>query len=163
MMRALIVDDEPLPRERVRTLLAAHRDIEVVGECRDGREAVDMILVERPALVFLDIQMPELDGFEVIRAISDEYLPAIVFITAFDEYAIRAFEVNAIDYLLKPINAERFEQAARRAVGRLSQANPSVPTPGFLSCAPPTWTGLTRRIITCAYTFRGASIWCVRR
>jgi two-component system LytT family response regulator len=129
MIRALIVDDEPLPRERVRTLLAAHRDIEVIGECRDGREAVDMILAARPDLVFLDIQMPELDGFEVIKVISDDYLPAVVFITAFDAYAIRAFEVNAIDYLLKPINAERFEQAAQRAIERLSQPNSSEASP----------------------------------
>ena len=129
MMRALIVDDEPLPRERVRTLLAAHREIEMIGECCDGQDAVSRILAERPDLVFLDIQMPELDGFEVIKAISDEYLPAIVFVTAFDEYAIRAFEVNAIDYLLKPINAARFEQAVQRAIDRLNQAHPQESTP----------------------------------
>lgn len=129
MIRALIVDDEPLPRERVRTLLAERPDIELIGECRDGREAVNVILAERPDLIFLDIQMPALDGFEVIEAISAEYLPAIVFITAFDEYAIRAFEVNAIDYLLKPINAARFEQALRRATDRLNQSNANVPAP----------------------------------
>jgi len=123
MIRVLIVDDEPLPRERIRTLLAERRDIEMVGECGDGQEAVDIILAARPDLVFLDIQMPELDGFEVIKAISDEDLPAIVFVTAFDEYAIRAFEVNAIDYLLKPINAARFEKAVRRAIDRLTQSN----------------------------------------
>lgn len=123
MIRALIVDDEPLPRERIRTLLAEHRDIAVIGECRDGQEAANTILAERPDLVFLDIQMPELDGFEVIQAISDEDLPAIVFVTAFDEYAIRAFEVNAIDYLLKPINAARFEKAVRRAIDRLANSN----------------------------------------
>lgn len=121
MIRALIIDDEPLLRERVRTLLTEYRDIELVGECRDGQEAANMILAERPDLIFLDIQMPELDGFEVIKAISDEYLPAIVFITAFDEYAIRAFEVNAIDYLLKPINESRFEQAMQRTIDRLKQ------------------------------------------
>lgn len=123
MIRVLIVDDEPLPRERIRTLLAERRDIEIVGECGDGQEAVDIILAARPDLVFLDIQMPELDGFEVIQAISDEDLPAIVFVTAFDEYAIRAFEVNAIDYLLKPINAARFEKAVRRAIDRITQSN----------------------------------------
>lgn len=123
-MRALIIDDEPLPRERVRTLLEAHREIELIGECHDGQEAVSRILNERPDLVFLDIQMPELNGFEVIRALSGEYLPAIVFVTAFDEYAIRAFEVNAIDYLLKPINAARFEQAVQRAKNRFNQSNP---------------------------------------
>jgi two-component system, LytTR family, response regulator len=125
MIRALIVDDEPLPRERIRTLLAEIRNVEVVGECRDGQEAVNAILAERPDLVFLDIQMPELDGFEVIKAVSNEFLPAIVFVTSFDEYAIRAFEVNAIDYLLKPINAARFEKAVLRAIDRLSQPNVS--------------------------------------
>jgi two-component system LytT family response regulator len=105
----------------------------VIGECRDGQEAATMILAERPELVFLDIQMPELDGFEVIRAISDEYLPAIVFVTAFDEYAIRAFEVNAIDYLLKPINAARFETAVQRAVDRFNQANGREPNRELLA------------------------------
>ncbi|HKG21587.1 MAG TPA: response regulator, partial [Blastocatellia bacterium] len=100
MIRALIVDDEPLSRERIRTLLRERRNVEVIGECRDGQEAVNAILAERPDLVFLDIQMPELDGFEVIKAIGNEFMPAIVFVTSFDEYAIRAFEVNAIDYLL---------------------------------------------------------------
>jgi two-component system LytT family response regulator len=121
MIRALIVDDEPLPRERIRTLMAEHREVELIGECQDGQEAVSAILSQRPDLVFLDIQMPALDGFEVIKAISVEYLPAVIFITAFDEYAIRAFEVNAIDYLLKPINAARFNQAMLRAIARLAQ------------------------------------------
>ena len=129
MIRALIVDDEPLPRERIRTLLAEHREVELIGECQDGQEAVSTILTRRPDLVFLDIQMPALDGFEVIRAISGEYLPAIIFVTAFDEYAIRAFEVNAIDYLLKPINAARFNQAMLRAIARLVQPAASG-TPG---------------------------------
>jgi two-component system, LytTR family, response regulator len=127
MIRVLIIDDEPLPRERIRTLLAEHRNVEVVGECRDGLEAVNSILAGRPDLIFLDIQMPELDGFEVIKAISHEYLPAIIFVTAFDQYAIRAFDVNAIDYLLKPINAARFETAVRRAIERLAEANPHEP------------------------------------
>lgn len=126
MIRTLIVDDEPLPRERIRTLLAEHPDLEVIGECQDGQEAANTILVERPDLVFLDIQMPELDGFEVIKAIGAEYLPAIVFVTAFDEHAIRAFEVNAIDYLLKPINAARFEKAVLRAIDRLKHFSPMV-------------------------------------
>ena len=127
MIRALIVDDEPLPRERIRTLLEEHRDVEVIAECRDGQEAVNTILAERPDLVFLDIQMPELDGFEVIKAIGPEYLPAIIFVTAFDEHAIRAFEVNAIDYLLKPINAARFEKAVLRALDRLVQSGAREP------------------------------------
>jgi two-component system, LytTR family, response regulator len=121
MIRALIADDEPLPRERIRTLLAEHSDIEVIGECGDGQEALQTILSERPELVFLDIQMPELDGFEVIKALGPDDLPAIIFVTAFDKYAIRAFEVNAMDYLLKPINAARFEKTVRRALERLAQ------------------------------------------
>jgi two-component system, LytTR family, response regulator len=130
MIRTLIVDDEPLPRERVRTLLAEHGGVEVIGECRDGREAVKAILDARPDLIFLDVQMPELDGFEVIEAvsaISPADLPAIVFVTAYNEYALRAFEVSALDYLLKPINAERFARAVRRALDRL--ARPAAPNP----------------------------------
>ncbi len=124
MIRALIVDDEPLPRERIRTLLAARSDVDVVGECSDGEEAVVAIVSEQPDLVFLDIQMPELDGFEVISALEGESLPAIVFVTAYDEYAIKAFEVDAIDYLLKPVQPERFEQALSRAISRIQ--NPSI-------------------------------------
>ena len=123
MIRALIVDDEPLPRERIRTLLAERSDVDVVGECSDGEEAVAAIVSEQPDLVFLDIQMPELDGFEVIAALEGESLPAIVFVTAYDEYAIKAFEVDAIDYLLKPVQPERFEQALSRAITRIQ--NPS--------------------------------------
>lgn len=123
MIRALIVDDEPLPRERIRSLLAEHRDVEVIGECRDGQEALQAMESERPDLIFLDIQMPELDGFEVLKAIAPEHLPAIIFVTAFDEYAVRAFEVNVMDYLLKPINPARFEKAVRRALDRLAQPN----------------------------------------
>jgi two-component system LytT family response regulator len=123
MIRTLIVDDEPLPRERIRTLLAEFPAVEVIGESRDGQEAVQNILSKRPDLVLLDIQMPELDGFDVIQAIDPYHLPAIIFVTAFDEYAIRAFEVNAIDYLLKPINAARFEKALTRALERLAQTD----------------------------------------
>ncbi len=120
MIRALIVDDEPLPRERIRSLLESHGEIEVVGECEDGEEAVTAIEAESPDLVFLDIQMPELDGFEVVSALRSEQLPAIIFVTAYDEYAIKAFEVDAIDYLLKPVSPERFEQALERATSRLA-------------------------------------------
>ncbi|MBS1789292.1 MAG: response regulator transcription factor [Acidobacteria bacterium] len=123
MIRTMIMDDEPLARERIRTLLADHHDITVIGECRDGQEAVNAILANRPDLIFLDVQMPEMDGFEVIQSISDEYTPATVFVTAFDEHAIRAFEVNAIDYLLKPIDAARFEKTVLRVITRLSSTN----------------------------------------
>lgn len=120
-IRALIVDDEPLARERIRTLLAEAPDVQVVGECGDGVEAVRVIGSEKPDLVFLDIQMPELDGFEVLEAVGIEEAPVIVFITAFDEFALRAFEVSAVDYLLKPIEPARFTQALARVQERLAR------------------------------------------
>jgi two-component system LytT family response regulator len=116
--RALIVDDEALARERVRTLLAGASGITVVAECSGGREAVEKILAERPDLVLLDVQMPDLDGFEVLEAVASEWLPAVIFVTAYDEYAIKAFDVHAIDYLLKPIEPERFRKALARVQKR---------------------------------------------
>jgi two-component system LytT family response regulator len=118
-LRAVIVDDEPLARERIRTLLADYPDWTLAAECGDGLEAVAAIERERPDLVFLDIQMPELDGFEVLDALGPGSAPAIIFVTAFDEFALRAFEVSAVDYLLKPIDSSRFQQALDRARGRL--------------------------------------------
>ncbi len=109
-IRVLIVDDEALARERVRTLLATDPGVTILGECTGGREAVEAILEHHPDLVFLDVQMPDLDGFQVLEALGDD-LPAIVFVTAYDEYAPRAFEVHALDYLLKPIEPERFGRA----------------------------------------------------
>jgi two-component system LytT family response regulator len=114
-IRTLIVDDEPLGRERMRSLLEAEPDIAIVGECRDGREAVDAIRREIPDLVFLDVQIPELDGFQVLEAIGADKAPAIVFVTAYDQYALQAFEVHAVDYLLKPFDQERFHRALERA------------------------------------------------
>ena len=113
-VRALIVDDEPLSRERVRMLLAAHPEIRVVGECADGSEAVSAIHELDPDLVFLDIQMPEMDGFEVLQQLGATRMPAVIFVTAYDAYAIRAFEVNAVDYLLKPVDPQRFATAVER-------------------------------------------------
>lgn len=107
-MRTLIVDDEPLVIERVRTLLSQHADFEIIGEGRDGSDAVDLVGELRPELMFLDIRMPELDGFEVIEAIPIDIRPMVVFITAYDEHAVQAFDANAIDYILKPIDPERF-------------------------------------------------------
>jgi two-component system LytT family response regulator len=118
MTRVLIVDDEALARERIRTLLASERDVTIVGECSGGREAVAAIVQHRPDLVFLDIQMPDLDGFQVLEAVAMDWLPAVVFVTAYDEYAIQAFDVNAMDYILKPIEPARFQQALGRAVKR---------------------------------------------
>lgn len=116
MIRTLIVDDEQLARERIRTLLSGHDLLEVIGECGDGEQAIAAIEKQRPDLVFLDIQMPGADGFDVARALTDGPLPGIIFVTAFDQHALEAFEVNAIDYVLKPIRAERFAQAVDRAV-----------------------------------------------
>ena len=111
-IRVLIVDDEALARERVRTLLAAAPGVTIVGECSGGRDAVETILQTLPDLVFLDVQMPDLDGFQVLESLDN--LPAVVFVTAYDEYALRAFEVHALDYLLKPIEPERFARTLAR-------------------------------------------------
>lgn len=124
-MRTLIVDDEPLARERLRTLLAQESDVEVVGECADGRSAVAAIRDLDPDLVFLDVQMPALDGLGVVAEVGPERMPATVFVTAYDRYAVRAFDVNAVDYLLKPFDRDRFAAAVRRAkdqVGRRDDA-----------------------------------------
>ena len=115
MIRALIVDDEPIARAGLRTLLGVEADVTVVGECRDGAEAVEKIRADRPDLVFLDVQMPELNGFEVLGALQPNELPAIVFVTAYDEYALDAFEASAVDYLLKPFDRDRFGRALARA------------------------------------------------
>jgi two-component system LytT family response regulator len=114
-LRAIIADDEPLGRERVRTLLKDEPDVEVVAEAANGREAVAAVRKHAPDLLFLDVQMPELDGFEVLRGLGRERLPVVIFVTAFDEHAVRAFEVHALDYLLKPFKPSRFKQAVARA------------------------------------------------
>jgi two-component system LytT family response regulator len=121
-IRALIVDDEPLARRGIRRLLQAAPDIEIVGEARNGRDAVTAVEKLKPDLVFLDIQMPLLDGFAAIEKIGLANLPEIVFVTAFDEHAIRAFEINALDYLLKPVDAERFEKCLERVRARLKNS-----------------------------------------
>jgi two-component system, LytTR family, response regulator len=118
-IRALIVDDEPLSRDRVRMLLAPYPEVQVIGECADGREAVTTIQATSPDLVFLDIQMPEIDGFEVLQQLETARMPAVIFVTAYDAYAIRAFEVNAVDYLLKPIDPARFAIALDRVTHAL--------------------------------------------
>ncbi len=118
-MRTLIIDDEPPARERLRRMLAGNELVEVIGEAEGGVQAVEMIERERPDLVLLDIQMPGLDGFGVIEALEDP--PPVIFVTAYDEYAIRAFEINALDYLLKPFSRERLERAVRRAQEELDE------------------------------------------
>ena len=124
-IRTLIVDDEPLARDGIRLHLEDHQDIEVIGECGSGEEAVRRIEADAPDLVFLDIQMPGVDGFGVVEAIgADEKLPAVVFVTAYDQFALRAFEAHALDYLLKPFERERFDKALDRVRIQLrGQAN----------------------------------------
>ena len=114
-IRTLIVDDEPLARDRVKRFLRDEEDVEVIGECGNGDDAVELIKSENPDLVFLDIQMPEKNGFEVIKSLSGKRLPTVVFVTAYDKYALQAFDVHALDYLLKPYNRERIKRAVSRA------------------------------------------------
>lgn len=114
-IRALIVDDEPLARTIVRKMLERHAEVEIVAECESGIEAIEQIESQKPDLVFLDVQMPEVDGFAVISAVEPECLPHIIFVTAYDRYALKAFEVHALDYLLKPFDEDRFEAALERA------------------------------------------------
>ena len=113
-MKVLIVDDEPLACERLRTILSNEAGIEVVGERHDGKSAVEAIRKLAPDLVFLDVQMPEMDGFAVLEQLDPAHMPVIIFVTAFDQYAIKAFEVAALDYLLKPFDRERFANALAR-------------------------------------------------
>jgi two-component system LytT family response regulator len=120
-MRVLIVDDEPIARRRISRLLKLEEDVEVVDEVGSGNDAVTAIRETRPDLVFLDVQMPDMDGFAVVSALTTEALPAIIFITAYNEYAVRAFDVNAIDYILKPFDSERFRSAFQRARSHLEQ------------------------------------------
>jgi len=119
--RVLIVDDEALARDRLRQLLQVEPDIQIVGECADGQEAVATIQRESPDLIFLDIQMPELDGFGVLAALKTNQVPVIVFVTAYDQFALKAFDVHAVDYLLKPFDRERFQAALRHALVQVRQ------------------------------------------
>lgn len=114
-LRAVIADDEPLARERIRSFSNEEPDVEVVAECADGAQTVATVEQEHPDLLFLDIQMPRLNGFEVLEALAPGHLPAVIFTTAHDQHAIRAFEVNAVDYLLKPYKQARFQKALQRA------------------------------------------------
>lgn len=122
-IRALLVDDEPLARERLRQMLQSESDIEVAAEAANGPEALTMLRRHRPDLVFLDIQMPGMDGFEVLRALEPGQLPQVIFVTAYDQHALRAFEVHALDYLLKPFKPARFRAALQRARETLARAN----------------------------------------
>jgi two-component system LytT family response regulator len=132
-LRTLVVDDERLARERVTTLVRDRAELTLIGEAQDGRTALDLIVEHRPDLVFLDVQMPELDGFQIIGALDGDgaSLPAVVFVTAYDAYALRAFEVAAMDYLLKPVTAERFAAAVSRVLARTAQRSSGVSLHAF--------------------------------
>jgi two-component system LytT family response regulator len=120
--RALIIDDEPPARLRIRSLLSEDRDVEVVGEAEDGPSAVEAIEKYNPDIVFLDVQMPELDGFGVIEAVGPQKMPCPVFVTAYARHALKAFDVNAVDYILKPFDADRFRKALAKAKHRVGEA-----------------------------------------
>jgi two-component system, LytTR family, response regulator len=119
-VRVLIVDDEPLTRRSIRRLLSGSADIEIVGECGDGEGAVAAIGAQRPDLVFLDVEMPELSGLEVVERVGPDAMPVTVFVTAYDRYAVRAFDAGAVDYVLKPFDRERFARAFSRARDRIA-------------------------------------------
>jgi two-component system LytT family response regulator len=119
-IRAVIVDDEPLARRRIKRLLAHDLEVEIAGECGNGKDAIDAIRSLNPDLLFLDVQMPEVDGFDVLESIAAAEMPFVIFVTAYDQYALRAFEVSAVDYLVKPFDRPRFEKALQRAKSRLA-------------------------------------------
>jgi len=132
-LTTLLVDDEPLAREGLRMLLCQDPDVSAIHEAKDGMEAVAAIRSIQPDLVFLDVQMPEMDGFSVVKEVGAQNMPAVVFVTAHDQYAIQAFEINAIDYLLKPVTTDRFHQTLARAKERLSLRAPDQASRQILS------------------------------
>ena len=132
-IRTLIVDDEQLARQRVRLLLDEEPDVEVVGESGDGFEAVDQIQTTRPDLLFLDVQMPEMDGFEVLQRVPQALLPVVIFTTAYDQHALRAFEASALDYLLKPFRPARFKGAVQRARELIANKHDGAAARGLLA------------------------------
>jgi two-component system LytT family response regulator len=123
-LRALIADDEPLARRRLERLLEQEPEAELVAACGSGPDAVEAVKLHAPDLLFLDVQMPDLDGFGVLEALGNDIPPAVIFVTAFDAYAIQAFEANALDYLLKPFDADRFHRAFQRAEERIRRPGP---------------------------------------
>lgn len=148
-IRALVVDDEPLARERLKTFLAREPDITVTRECANGREAIAAIEAEVPDLLFLDVQMPRLSGFDVLRAVGPQTIPAVIFVTAYDQHALEAFEVHALDYLVKPFKPARFAAALQRARDRLvnhsGTSDPRLAT--LLERLQPARTYLTRFVV----------------
>ena len=142
-IRAIVVDDEELARQMLREFLSKHSEIEIVAECANGFEAVKAIAEMKPDLLFLDIQMPKLDGFEVLELVGNDQ--AVVFVTAYDEFAIRAFDIHAVDYLLKPFGADRFETALERVKKRMSRRLP--PANELVSSARPPSRYLERVVV----------------
>ena len=145
MIQAVLADDELLARQKLRQLLRDEPDIEIVGECASAGETVELVRLTRPALLFLDIRMPGMDGFDVVGAIESEHLqmPAVVFTTAYDQYALRAFEIHAVDYLLKPFTPERLNSAIQRVRERLAGLEGATRTNGKSRDG----TGYTTRIV----------------
>jgi two-component system LytT family response regulator len=127
-LRAIIADDEPPARERIRHLLRSHADVEIVAECGNGTDAVAAVNAHAPDLLFLDVQMPGLDGFGVLAALPPDKLPAVIFTTAYDQHALRAFDAHALDYLLKPFKPARFNEALQRARDHLARQESSADT-----------------------------------
>jgi two-component system LytT family response regulator len=144
LLRVIVVDDEALARTLLRELLGAHADIEVIAECGNGFEAVKAVTEKKPDLLLLDIQMPKLDGFDVLELIGTEV--PVIFVTAYDQYAIKAFQVHAVDYLLKPFGAERLAEALTRARARIG-ARETLPAKALVSAARATRTTLERILI----------------
>jgi len=132
-IRALIVDDEQLARQRVCLLLGEESDVEVIGESEDGFAEVDRLQANKPDVVFLDVQMPDMDGFEVLRRVPQASLPVVIFTTAYDQHALRAFEVSALDYLLKPFKPTRFKEAVQRARELIANKQAGVAARGLLA------------------------------
>jgi len=122
-IRTLIVDDESLARERIREMLEADPEIEIVGDCANGKEAIRAIAGLKPELMFLDVEMPGMDGFEVLESLDPARMPVVIFVTAYDQYAVRAFDIYALDYLLKPFDRERFEKSVSRAKEQLKTSD----------------------------------------
>jgi two-component system, LytTR family, response regulator len=122
MIRVVIADDEPLARNRIRRLLSGEKDIEVVAESKNGKEVIAALEHHRPDLLFLDVEMPELDGFGVLEQVGADQMPVVIFVTAYDQYAVQAFETHALDYLLKPFDEDRFRKALQRARLQMERA-----------------------------------------
>ena len=121
MIKVAIVEDEALAREHVRQLVVKHHQVELIGECTNGKAAIDLILADKPDLVFLDIDLMDMTGFDVLDAIPEEQRPMVIFVTSFDRYAIRSIEVSASDYLVKPIESGRFQRALDTAIQRIEE------------------------------------------